>query len=223
MPLHSAEAFILRTYPLKESDKIVSFFTRDLGKVRGVARGARRPRSKYGSSLEPLTHVRVQFFARANRDLANLDHADLLQPSPQVPLAAAGGNLLHSLAVAVMVEVADRMLPEHEANDAVFRLLMSVSPALRTASESAAWLPFTYFLYWMVRLGGFLPPWEGNADPDHEVAAMAGRLARSSLASLELEAAGAVGRRLRQKLKWCVENHIEAQLRSWPLLASLDA
>lgn len=223
MPLHSAEAFILRTYPLKESDKIVSFFTRDLGKVRGVARGARRPKSKYGSSLEPLTLVRVQYFERESRDLANLDHADLLQPSPQVPLAAGSGNLLHSMAVAVMVEVADRMLPEHEANDAVFRLLLSVSPALRTASEPAAWLPFTYYLYWMVRLGGFLPPLEGSAESDPEVVAMEASFARTPLDRLEVQAAGPTGRRLRQKMKWCLEDHIEARLLSWPLLASLDA
>lgn len=222
MPLHTAEAFVFRTWPLKESDKIVSFFTRDVGKVRGVARGARRPKSKYGSSLEPLSQVRVQYFARENRDLANLDHADLLQPSPQVPLAAASGNLLHSMTVAVMVEVADRMLPEHEASDAIYRLLLSVSPALRSAPESAAWLPFTYYLYWMVRLGGFLPDLE---DAGAEVAVLAAEMARSPVAGLarHAEVASAPGRALRQKLKWCIEDHLEARLLAWPLLASLDA
>ncbi|MGH9519860.1 MAG: DNA repair protein RecO [Terriglobales bacterium] len=222
MPLHTAEAFVLRTWPLKESDKIVSFFTREFGKVRGVARGARRPKSKYGSSLEPLSQIRVQYFARENRDLANLDHADLLQPSPQLPLAVAAGNLLHSMAVSVMVEVADRMLPEHEASDSIYRLLLSVSPALRSAPEPAAWLPFTYYLYWMVRLGGFLPPLE-STEPG--LADLAGAIARTALERLPLqsEAAGLPGRLLRQKLKWCIEDHLEARLLSWPMLASLDA
>lgn len=224
MPLHTVEAFILRTYPLKESDKIVSFFTRELGKCRGVARGARRPKSKFGSSLEPLSQVRVQFFEREGRDLVNLDHADLLAPSPQLALAGASGDLLHSMAVPVMVEVADRMLPEREASDSVYRLLLHAVPALGAAVAAGVWLPLTYYLYWMVRLGGFLPNLADLGAASQELAA---RLARSTLAELgperAEEAAGAPGRLLRQKLKWCIEDHVEARLAAWPMLASLDA
>ena len=64
MPLHETEAFILRTYTLKEADKICVFLARDAGKLRGVAHGARRLKSRYGSSADEL---RWQDRARRSR------------------------------------------------------------------------------------------------------------------------------------------------------------
>ena len=59
MPLYTADALVLRTYKLAEADRIVVFLTADRGKKRGVAKSARRPRSRFVAALEPLTHVRV--------------------------------------------------------------------------------------------------------------------------------------------------------------------
>ena len=65
MPARVSEAFVLQTWPFKEGDVIVSFLTRDLGKLRGVARRARRPKSGFGSGLERLSHITdVLFSAR---------------------------------------------------------------------------------------------------------------------------------------------------------------
>ncbi|HXE31850.1 MAG TPA: DNA repair protein RecO [Terriglobales bacterium] len=214
MPLRLADAFILRTYPLKESDKIVSFFTREFGKCRGVARGARRPKSKFGSLLEPLTEVRVQYFEREGKELSNLDHCELVQSM----VAGATTDLLHSLAVSVMVEVADRMLPDHEISDAVYRLLRAVLPAIRSADEPGVWLPLTYFLLWMVRLGGFLPQFED----DMLSAEMLQRPLAALSPAVQAGVTGEPGRRLRQKLKWCIEDHLESRLQSWTMLASLE-
>lgn len=222
MPLRTAEAFILRTYPLKESDKIVSFFTREHGKCRGVARGARRPKSKFGSMLEPLSQVHVQYFERESKDLANLDHCELIESM----VASSAADLLHSVTVSLMVEVADRMLPDHEANDAVYRLFLAVLPAVRAADEPSVWLPLTYYLFWMVRLGGFLPSF-ADTEFAAEVRELAAVIATQALAALPpralVLAQAAAGRQLRQKLKWCLEDHIEARLHAWPMLASLEA
>jgi hypothetical protein len=114
-----------------------------------------------------------------------------------------------------MVEVADRMLPDHEANDAVFRLFLAVLPAL---SGPDAWLPLTYYLLWMVRLGGFLP------GLDDELSAALLRLPLAQATDL-LPAglcAGAAGQRLRHTLKHCLEDHLESRLVSWPMLAGLE-
>ncbi len=62
MPARVSETFVLRTYPFREADLIVSFFTRDQGKMRGVARRARRPKSPFGSGLERLSHVRMAYY-----------------------------------------------------------------------------------------------------------------------------------------------------------------
>lgn len=213
MPLRTSEAFILRTYPLKETDRIVSFFTRDFGKKRGVARASRRPKSRFGASLEPLTHVRIQFFEREGRDLCSIDHCELLAS----PLAITSPDLLNSIAVSLMAEVADRMLPEAEVSDATFRLL-SVATAGVRAARTPAWLPLTYYLYWMVRLGGFLPIL--NLTPDAQALAQA--IASSSLPALPCDAAGAAGRELRHLLRLALEDHLEGPLRSWPILAGLE-
>ena len=79
MPLHTAEALILRTYKLAEADRIVVFLTRDRGKKRGVAKGARRPRSRFVGALEPLTEVRVAYFESERRELVGLNYAETVR------------------------------------------------------------------------------------------------------------------------------------------------
>src|ERR1700691_6797330 len=79
MPARMSETFVLRTYPFRESDLIVSFFTRDLGKLRGVARRARRPKSPFGSGLERLSQVRMAYFQRENAELVNLSGCELIE------------------------------------------------------------------------------------------------------------------------------------------------
>jgi DNA repair protein RecO (recombination protein O) len=76
MPLYSADALILRTYKLGEADRIVVFLTRDRGKKRGVAKGARRPESNFLGALEPLTHARVAYFEKEQRELVNLNYSE---------------------------------------------------------------------------------------------------------------------------------------------------
>src|SRR5512136_166407 len=84
MPLYTTDAVVLRTYKLGESDRIVVFLTRDRGKKRGVARGARNSRRRFGGALEPLTRVRVAYFEKETRELVQLNFADPLAS----PLAA---------------------------------------------------------------------------------------------------------------------------------------
>src|SRR5579884_85821 len=79
MPARVSEAFVLRTYPLRESDLIVSFLTRDEGKLRGVARRARRLKSSFGSGLERLSQVRISYFQKENRELVRLDSCELIR------------------------------------------------------------------------------------------------------------------------------------------------
>lgn len=220
MPLRAANAFVLRTYPLKESDKIVSFFTREYGKCRGVARGARRPKSKFGATLETLTQVRVQFFEREGHDLANLDHCELV-----ASMLGASVDLAASTGIALMAEVADRMLPEREVNDAVFRLLELVLGEMRRAPAAGVWSPLTYYLVWMVRLGGFLPNftvWNREPATLNLVQAMIKNPLPALPAETMAQAAGVPGRELRRWLKDCLQDHIEAGLKSWPLVAELE-
>ena len=79
MPARVSEALVLRTYPFKEADLVVSFLTRDQGKLRGVAKRARRPKSTFGSGLERLSHVRMAYFQRESHELVNLDSCELIR------------------------------------------------------------------------------------------------------------------------------------------------
>ena len=88
MPVYTSDALILRTYKLGEADRIVVFLTRDRGKKRGVAKGARRPRSRYMGALEPMTRGEVAYFEREQRDLVRLNYVE-----PQrSPLSGAVGR-----------------------------------------------------------------------------------------------------------------------------------
>ena len=77
----SSDAFILGTYPLREKDRIVSFLTRDAGKKRGVARGARGARSAFAGLLEPMTEARVTYFEKDGRELVAISSLDSIRPS----------------------------------------------------------------------------------------------------------------------------------------------
>lgn len=149
MLLKESEAIVLRTYPLREADLLVTLFTRAEGKVRGVARSAKKSRRRFGGALEPLTYVRVHYEDRERRELARLDSCEVLES----PLASEV-TYARAVALAHVAELLDELLPDREPNDAVFRLALAVLAGLR---GSELWLPITYFELWMTRLMGYLP------------------------------------------------------------------
>jgi DNA repair protein RecO (recombination protein O) len=149
MPARVSEAFVLQTWPFKEGDLIVSFLTRDFGKLRGVARRARRPKSGFGSGLERLSHIRMSYFQRENRELVNIDSCDLLHSQFGVLNDFASACCLDFIA-----EVSEQLLPAAEPNDKYFRLVTAVLDHLKTGDP---WLSVTYFSLWAVRLAGLLP------------------------------------------------------------------
>ena len=149
MALRESEAIVLRTYSLREADLLVTLFTRLEGKVHGVARSAKKSRRRFGGALEPLTYVRAFYDVRERQELARLDSCDVLES----PLASEV-SYPRALALGHIAELLDELLPDHEANDAIFRLTLSVLHAL---PGPEIWMPLTYFEVWMTRLVGFLP------------------------------------------------------------------
>src|SRR5205809_945895 len=150
MPLHESDSIILKTYPLGEADRIVAFFSRDYGKLRGVANGARRMKNRFGASLEPLAHARIQFFERENRELVRIQSTELLD-SPMKLFE----DYDRAVCAAHIIELVDRFLPEHEPQDAVYRLVRMIVVAL----EQGCAIDFAscYFEVWMLRLAGVFP------------------------------------------------------------------
>ena len=149
MALRESEAIVLRSYPLREADLLVTLFTRVEGKVRGVARSAKKSKRRFGGALEPLTYVRAFYDVRERQDLARLDSCEVLE-SPM----ASEVSYPRAVALGHIAELLDELLPDHEANDAIFRLTLSV---LHVLTGPNVWMPVTYFELWLTRLVGFLP------------------------------------------------------------------
>jgi DNA repair protein RecO (recombination protein O) len=152
VPACVSEALVLRTYPLKEADLIVSFLTRDQGKLRGVAKRARRPKSNFGAGLERLSHVRMAYFQRETRELVNLDSCELIHSQ-----FALISDYWTSVALDYFAEVSEQLLPSAEPGEKFFRLLLSVLDSLQQPEAAKAWRAVTYFSLWSLRLSGWLP------------------------------------------------------------------
>jgi DNA repair protein RecO (recombination protein O) len=149
MALKETEAIVLRTYPLREADLLVTFYTRAEGKVRGVARSAKKSKKRFGGALEPMSYVRAFYDVRERQELTRLDACEVLE-SPM----ASEVSYARATALAHLAELLDELMPDREANDAVFRLTLSV---LHVLTSEEIWMPVTYFELWMTRLVGFLP------------------------------------------------------------------
>ena len=133
MPARVSEALVLRTYPLKEADLVVSFLTRDQGKLRGVAKRARRPKNPFGAGLERLSHVRMAYFQRETRELVNLDSCELIRS--QFGLVS---DYWAGVALDYFAEVSEQLLPAAEPNERFFRLLLAVLDDLQPTSQGVA-------------------------------------------------------------------------------------
>jgi DNA repair protein RecO (recombination protein O) len=153
MPLRESEAVVLRSFPLGEADRIVSFFSRSFGRVRGVARGARRPKSRFGATLEPLTHVRIWYYERETRGLVRISQCELLESFLDTQREYAAAR-----ATAQVVEITEAVFPEHEVSDPAFRLLLATARGFRQSPRVE--VPLAYFCLWTVRLSGWLPALE---------------------------------------------------------------
>src|SRR5579862_5655363 len=140
MPVRVSEAFVIQTYPLQESDLIVSFLARDLGKLRGVAKRARRPKSPFGAGLERLSRVRMSYFQKETRELVSLDSCELIQSQFNLVSDYQSG-----VALDFMAEISEQLLPPAEPNEKFFRLLGAALEQMRSGTAGTVWLTTTYF------------------------------------------------------------------------------
>ena len=211
MPARVSESFVLRTYPFQEADLIVSFFTREVGKLRGVARRARRPKSAFGAGLERLSHVRMAYFQRENAELASLSSCELIESGFSLE-----SDYSRSLAMDYMTEVSEQLLPPHEPNEKFFRLLLSMRESLTAGGE--VWPVIDYFSLWAVRLTGVLPELRVNEATGELVEEMFAKPI-GSLSPRAWTKATLSG--LRRSLVRAIEQHVERKLLTVPLLEAL--
>ena len=242
MPLYTADALILRTYKLGEADRIVVFLTRDRGKKRGVAKGARRVRSPFAGALEPLTEVRVAYFEKERRELVGLNFAETIRSpldliGPVGARRAVNGDSVETGArapgrspgashdidgalgyVGYFAELLDEWAQDADADERLYRLGASMLHALGAGAptESLA----RYFEYWLLRLQGVYPETRGTLSE----AALAFLAASRSLGpdrASELPAERRVLKELEQVHRDLITMHLEKTLKSDRVLRDL--
>jgi DNA repair protein RecO (recombination protein O) len=154
MSVLTSEAVVLRTWPVQEADLIVSLFTRDFGRIKGVAKAALKSRKRFGGALEPMTVARAWFAERPRQELVRLDQLEIVRSPLSEPVDHARMAVL-----SLFAEVLDEALPEHDPQETVFRLVLSVLEQTTVAASETVqpWMALTYFLLWMTRLMGLLP------------------------------------------------------------------
>jgi DNA repair protein RecO (recombination protein O) len=147
---HSSDAFILGTHALREKDRIVSFLTRDAGKKRGVARGARGPRSHFLGALEPMTEARVVYFEKEGRDLVSIDEVEPIRPSFGLSRDLGRALLISSFAESLEVFVSDS-----DPAEPFYRLARHAIDSLVEGASCEA--VGAYFDVWILKLSGLFP------------------------------------------------------------------
>ena len=243
MPLYTADALILRTYRLGESDRIVVFLTRDRGKKRGVAKGARRARSPFAGALEPLTEARVAYFEKERRELVGLNFAETIR-SPlaligpaiskrEVTAERAPGGSGATVSVpgamrevdgdalgyvGYFAELLDEWAQDADVDERLYRLGASMLHALETGAPAD---PLArYFEYWLLRVQGVYPEAQGTLS-DAAVAVLAASRSLGPDRAGELPAEGRTLRELEQVHRGLIATHLEKTLKSDRVLREL--
>jgi len=212
VPLYTAEALILRTYKLGEADRIVVFLTRDRGKKRGVAKYARRPRSRFTASLEPLTEVRMAYFEHERRELVGINYAEPVRS----PLMLGAVDALAY--IGYFAELLGEWAQESDADERLYRLGASMLEAL------GAGVPVEplarYFEYWLLRLQGVYPESRGTLSAGALTFLAASRGVAPGRVG-ELPAGRDVLKELESVHRMLITTHLEKSLKSERVLRDL--
>jgi len=151
MALFETEALILRSYNLAEADKIVVCLSRSAGLIRGVAKGCRKLKNRFGASLEPFTVINLTYYEKEHQELVSFRQAEILKSRFNL---SSNASLLTGFSY--MGDLLIDFSPPHQANDNLFRMALACFEA---AAEVPADLEavLRYFEVWILKLEGFLP------------------------------------------------------------------
>src|SRR5436190_17415661 len=153
MPVVETEGLVIKSYNLAEADRIVVFLTRDHGVVRGVAKGAKRLKSKFGSGLEPFSVVRLSYFQKDAVELVSIQRAELVL---SYFAAASDPDFLQKFSY--LGDLLAAFSPPHDPNETLFRMACACLEATADSPCNLASVG-VYFELWLLRLAGYLPDW----------------------------------------------------------------
>ena len=151
MALFETEALILRSYNLAEADKIVVCLSRSAGLIRGVAKGCRKLKNRFGAALEPFTLVNLTYYEKENQELVSFRQVEILKSRFNL-----SSNTTMLTGFSYMGDLLIDFSAPHQANENLFRMAIA---CFEVASETPADLDavLRYFEVWLLKLEGFLP------------------------------------------------------------------
>jgi len=147
---YRTEAICLRLLDYGESDRIVTFCTAGFGKIRGIAKGARRSRKRFANALEPFCLSQLRFTRRGPDSLALIDASEVISHFPGIR-----ADLEKSLRASYLIDLTDQFLPEEKRNEAVFELLKTFLGLFEEQPATESLLRF--FEIRLLRLAGYDP------------------------------------------------------------------
>jgi DNA repair protein RecO (recombination protein O) len=151
MSVFETEALILRSYNLAEADKIVVCLSRSAGLIRGVAKGCRKLRNRFGAALEPFTLINLTYYEKENRELVSFQQVEILKSRFNL---SSNASILTGFAY--MGDLLIDFSPPHQANDNLFRMALACFEAASETPEDLDAV-LRYFEVWLLKLEGFLP------------------------------------------------------------------
>jgi DNA repair protein RecO len=148
------EAVVLRSINFRETSKIVTFYTRQMGKIAGIVKGARRSKNTYGASLEPMSYVSIVIYKKEGRDVQTVSHCDLMKSFRHLY------DDLDKMAVGIsMIELVNIVSHDRQENIPFFVLLVNSLTALNHATKNSANMLY-YFELHCARVLGFQPSFD---------------------------------------------------------------
>lgn len=151
MAYQESEGIVLRTYNLNDGDKVAIVLTKDFGVIRSFAKGARKLKSKFGSSLEPLTIAKFSYIQRENHETVRLEKTEIQESN--FNLAAFDSTLELTT---YWTELILEFLPINMPEERIYRMLRACLHALGNSPDNYYNLT-CYFEVWLLRLAGFFP------------------------------------------------------------------
>jgi len=148
--LQRTEGIVLKTFPFGEADLIVTYLTSEYGILKAFAKSPRKIKSRFGSSLEPLTHARIGFWGKEDAALPRLTQSDIIHPFHSIR-----SSLKCFIRVSQIIELTLNFVPERDANKKVYSLLMDTLAAME--SDCDAPLLLLYYKVRLLDITGYLP------------------------------------------------------------------
>ncbi|HYQ87152.1 MAG TPA: DNA repair protein RecO [Bacteroidota bacterium] len=149
--IEKTEAVVLRSMPYRETSKIVTFYTRRFGKLSTIVKGARRPRGRYGSSLEPMSYDSIVVYKKETRELQTLTQCDRVRPFLRLY-----DDLAKMSAGMGMIEITAMVTHDEEENAGLFSLLVGCLSAADAATKNPGHVLYCFEVH-LAKILGFQP------------------------------------------------------------------